>query len=345
MEDPLIRRTLAPGTIDLTFGEAHVIARALRLAHPPRLFELGDLTDCTYQPPAGWAPLVGLLERRTGQRAVVTCGAKQALCAVFYALKKRGFAGVTMRTPYWSQLWSVIHASRLRPVFIARPLQRYAHLVVSPNNPDGHVTSRSQFAELRDRCDALNVPLVHDAAYDHEVYRGLEEGWLDGGRPHVSIYSGSKATGMSGLRIGYMTVDPRFDWLYDSALEYVEMTSVGVSLPAQWFLHELLVAEEGQDGEKTSDHRVFTSLGHHELVAAREELTKVDVDVLEASHVTATPGMFAWCRTGPRFDAAAARVAVAPGKAFGSAEHVRLNLAVGATVIREAVERLNAVGR
>lgn len=336
VDDPLIGRRLGPGTLDLCVGEAHLVRQSLKAAYPPDLFELGTLDDCTYQHPSGWPPLVDLLERRTNGHVVVTCGAKQALCAVFAALRQRGLYGVSLRSPYWSQMYSAIVSARLRPVFIDRPLQGCAHLVVSPNNPDGHVTTPTEFKALHARCVDLQVPLVHDAAYHDDVYTTAATPV----KADVSIHSVSKATGMSGLRVGYVSIDPAFGWLYEGVMRYVEATSVGVSLPAQWFLHELLA----HDDRYPSDRRAFVALAQDRLDKARRIVSGLDPNVLD---VKGAPdhGMFGWYKVGRRFDPREANVHVAPGRAFGDPTKVRLNLAVPHNTLRTAVARLNAVGR
>lgn len=91
------------GWIDLAVGEARVVRQALLSIYPQDLFSYNDLWDCDYQPPSGYPPLVKFLEEKHGCRVLVTNGAKQALCAVFHAVKQQGLNAVAMRSPYWSK--------------------------------------------------------------------------------------------------------------------------------------------------------------------------------------------------------------------------------------------------
>ena len=55
-----------------------------------------------YPYPQGYKPLVELLEFKHQAKVVITNGAKQALGAVFYALKKMGMCYCQEKSPYWA---------------------------------------------------------------------------------------------------------------------------------------------------------------------------------------------------------------------------------------------------
>jgi aspartate/methionine/tyrosine aminotransferase len=170
--DPLARRVLPHGTIDLGVGEARVVRESLLRYHPEDLFRFADDPNVwDYQQPNGYPPLVRALEDFYGHPVVVTCGAKQGLSAVFYALRKRGKVSCGLEIPYWSQLPAAIRLSGLN-VALGDPrdpsFDSYLH--VSPNNPDGHLRSWRESNELYMSLKARGIPFIHDAAYYTDIY-------------------------------------------------------------------------------------------------------------------------------------------------------------------------------
>lgn len=342
--DPLIRKKLPEGWIDLCIGEARTTRRALAevigSTRSRRVFDDDLITaeelDCDYQAPTGYEPLVEVLKQRHGQfgaQVIVTAGAKQGLAAVFYALKKLGTHAISMRTPFWSQMPQAIKLSGLGLVLGNRPTWGTGYLIVSPNNPDGYLTRQLESLDLIDQCERLGTKLVHDAAYYTPTY-------LDGCLPPLaptSIYSASKAYGLSGLRVGHIvTYDPD---IAHYVQEYVEAATVGVSLPAQKLMHRIIEHELTNPAVSEEFHRKARSY----LDKNKQIISQVHPDVLDTSSATTTAGMFGWFPVGPKFNAEKAMLVVPPGEAFGDGTRVRLNLAVDSKEMLLAVERLNAL--
>jgi aspartate/methionine/tyrosine aminotransferase len=337
--DPLIRKTLAPDVIDLCVGEAHLIRKALVETFPLELFTLRDVdVHCDYQQPEGYPPLVELLEARHGAPVVITSGAKQGLAACFYAAKCMGVTGVTMRAPYWSQMPAAVEIMGLTPVFDDEPERGCAHLLVSPNNPDGYITSPEHARLMRSRCAAFGVPLIHDAAYHTPTY--TNDAVRTDPLPELSdtsVWSAAKMYGLSGLRVGWVACkDPAFK---QHVCEYVEATTVGVSLLSQKVIHHIIT----YDARASQARERFHQRARNLLANARATVAGIDPGVLDTSGVTQSNGMFGWFKVGPKFDADRARIHVAPGVAFGYPDRVRLNIAVEPELLREAVKRLNAL--
>jgi len=301
---------------------------------PPSTLDLLDVThDCDYQEPEGYPPLVAALERRHGQHVVITCGAKQALMATFVAAKQAGMFGVALRSPYWPQMLPAIEAAGLVPVTSDIPIPGCAYLLVSPNNPDGHVTSLAEALVLQEQCRQLGVPLIHDGAYHGPIYVPGELSCL----ASTSIFSIAKQYGLSGLRVGYIVTDDPV--VKQVACDYVETTTVGASALSQRAVHRILEQEEATPGLR----ELFTHRAQLLLAQAKQVAAKLHPDVLNATGVEQSIGMFGWFKVGSRFDANRARIAVAPGEAFGDDTRVRLNLAIEQHLLYEAVDRLNAL--
>lgn len=158
-----------------------------------------------------------------GEEIVVTIGAKQALSAAFYAFKKvEKKADIYHKVPYWPSYRMLAAMAGLG--FVKDQSQVVDSTIVcvtSPNNPDG--------VEAVDR--AVDV---WDAVYASRLY-----GWS--GRSvdaRVRVYSAAKLLGLSGARVGWLVTKDKD--LADYARLYVELTTSGVSLPAQRVVAEAL---------------------------------------------------------------------------------------------------------
>jgi aspartate aminotransferase len=309
-----------------------LVRRALGELYTPELLDAS--TQCDYQPPDGYPPLVTLLEKRhPGTSVIITSGAKQGLSAVFYAMKEMGFVGVAMRAPYWSQMPEAIRIAGLRFILNDDPVGGYAYLMVSPNNPDGYIVPTIEALEKYKRCKKLSVPLIHDAVYYNPIFvpGDLQE------LADISIFSASKTYGLSGLRVGYITTaHPEVKRL---VCEYIEATTVGVSVLSQRVLHDILE----QENKCPAIRELFIQRAQDALKEAKKTVAGLSPKVLETEGVEQSTGMFGWFKKGPRFNADKARVAVAPGAAFGDESRIRINLAVEPRLLREAVRRLNSI--
>lgn len=332
---------LPPGTLDLAVGEAHVVRRALLESHDRDLFNAcGVIDNCDYQQPHGFAPLVEELERRHNKRVVVTNGAKQGLSACFFAMKCMGMNTLNMRSPFWSQMPAAINLAGLIgfTTYSDQPMIAGAgQLLVSPNNPDGFSVPPDKVTKLRDECTERKLPFVHDAAYYTPVYVPGDTEVSLPDLASTSIHSVAKSYGLSGLRVGWLATDD--DVIYRHVCEYIEATTVGVSLPAQLLVYHLLV-NEAQYPLVRAD---FINRARAALLAAKELVSTINPEVLDTTGCVGSVGMFGWFKMGPKFDADKAQIHVAPGIAFGDKTRVRLNLAVDYHVLQQAVERLNAL--
>lgn len=322
------------GWVDLAVGEAHVVRRALQLAYPQHLFNLENVADgCDYQAPEGYQRLVTLLEERYGQHVVITSGAKQGLLATFYALRKLGQTHITMRSPYWSQMPQAIQLGGLGLLLRDEPTWATSHLIVSPNNPDGHITTPDAAAQLKAKCDNLKTFLVHDAAYHTPVYLGPVAPPVLAG---TTVYSSSKMYGLSGLRCGWIVTDDVR--IKQHASDYVEASSVGVSLLSQEILANIIQHEK----EHPSDAIIFHGIARQLLDDNKKLFASISPEVLDASDMP-QHGIFGWFKPGPKLNAEKAQVRIPPGSAFGDATRVRVNLAIDNGLLQRAVSGLNAL--
>lgn len=343
MTDVLLAKPkLPPDWIDVSVGEPHLVRDTLF-----KVFQIEDelkighlkVDDLVYPAPTGYAPLVRHLEDKHGAPVIITNGAKQALGAVFYALRMMGKEYVAMKSPYWCLIPPLVEMHGLEPVLDAQPdaENEDPFLLLAPNNPDGTCDSPEQLKAWSKEYEEAGVPFIHDAAYYTHIY--LPETHTLPRIGDVQIYSISKMLGLSGLRIGYV-VCPNLEF-YKLIRAYMEHMTVGVSISSQSWLFDLL--DRRMRSYPTLVQK-FESTCAMTLEKNKKLFLQVDPEILEVpADVGEIPGMFGWFKVGPKADFAKAKVNVIDGAAFGVPGMVRMNLAFPTEKVEEIVRRLNSV--
>lgn len=321
---------LGPDWIDLSFGEPKVVTDALfrqlnRFGDPFKMPTLYDLPSWTYQPAAGKPDLVKILEEKYGERVVIANGAKQALAAGLYALKRSGSSRLYVEKPYYPGNPGI--AASVGLTVSDSRLECDSALLTSPNNPDGKYIPTQQIIMSQ-----TEMPTIHDAAYYTDIY--LPDGDFAIPLGHIQIFSMSKMYGLSGLRVGYAVCHS--EKYYNDMVEYMEMTTAGVSTASQDIARNIELFFK----DNPSYYREFCKEARAAIALARKELERLDPDVLELIPCQ-TNSMFGWFKAGPALDNKAAKVHILPGEIFGQPGMARMNIAHPPEVIREAVDRLN----
>jgi aspartate/methionine/tyrosine aminotransferase len=328
----LAKPKLSEGWIDCATGESHIVREALINA-----FDLDSsiyhskYNKMEYQPPNGYDPLVKLLENKHQAPVIITNGAKQALSASFYALHKIGKRRLGMRTPYWALIPPLANANGLECC------DKYdCYLAVLPNNPDNYMQPYYDASIEFYSCKEQNIPVIHDAVYYSPSYIPYDT--IYGALGDLQIFSASKSLGLSGLRIGYVVChDTSY---YKNILEYIEMMTVGVSLPSQSIYYDLL---QEMDACKDRTEK-FIAECRSEFYAARALCKTIKKSVLEVPEdILNSCGMFCWAKRGENCDFENAKIHIIDGGSFGDQSKVRLNLGLPVRTIAEVVERLNSL--
>lgn len=332
MSDILLAKpTLPEGWIDTSVGEASLIRENFFNHYslgeeninkiPPLLLE--------YPPPNGFKSLTSLLEEKYQAPVVVTNGAKQALGASFYCLKKLGVQTLGMKTPYWALIPPLVNAHGLTPVTNSTDCESW--LDISPNNPDGDINPNEM-----DRVRELykNKILIHDAVYYTHSYLPSDFELRKFG--DVQIYSASKMYGLSGLRLGWIVCHNTS--LYRHLCEYVEMMTVGVSSASQRILENILKQE------KEWSPATFEKENYLALRKARQLFKTINPDIVELpENFEDVAGMFAWLKFKNKDALTKAKINAIDGSLFGGPGFVRMNLALPPTKLQEVVTRLNSL--
>jgi len=335
----LCKPKLPPDWIDVSVGEPHLVKENLikvfQLEEELRIGHL-KMDDLAYPAPTGYPPLVKLLEDKHGAPVIITNGAKQALGAIFYALKKMGHENVGMKMPYWALVPPLAKMHGLNSSF-GEPGEPYKdpYLLLAPNNPDGVCQSPADLKRIADEYKSRNLPFIHDAAYYTHIY--LPETHTLPAIGDVQIYSISKMLGLSGLRLGY-AVCPNLEF-YKLIQEYMEAMTVGVSSASQTWLFDLLDRRMRSFPTLVGRFEGISSMG---LEFNKKLCLKIDPEVLEVPSTFAqTPGMFGWFKVGSKANFEKSKINFIDGALFGVPGMIRMNLAFNQERMQEIVERLN----
>lgn len=328
----LAKRVLADGVIDASYGEPYIVKDIL--LNTFSLQKDFNLTydELSYPNTTGYPPLVSFLEDKYKAPVVITHGAKQALSGVFYALSKLEKPNMYLPAPYWALIppLATIHGINATQAF---PYESIC--CVAPNNPDGICPSLEDLKVDAGFCSHNKIPFIHDAAYYSHVY--LPESHELDVIGDVQVYSISKSTGLSGLRLGYAVCkNPEF---YHYIQEYVEIMTVGVSILPQILLHDLFVKMKNYP-ELT---KKFERDSFGALLKSKQIIKQINPKIIEVGDIESANGMFGWFKLGPKADLEKAKVHVVPGELFGVPGFIRMNLAFKEEIMQEIVSRINNV--
>jgi len=348
MDNILLAKPVLPSDwIDWAVGEAHVVRRNL-FKYFPQLIDRNilsltgdlDINDLEYQSPIGYKPLVDILEAKYGAPAVITNGAKQALAASVYALKKEGIDCIWLQKIHWALLPPLIHATGMPyieddiSVPNANNSSWSASLFVAPNNPDGDCPKRESLLEMAASFKKYNMPFVVDSAYYTHSY--LPEDYELGPVGDMQIFSFSKMFGLSGVRVGAIVCHDKS--FFNHIVEYMEMMTVGVSIFSQKYIHEVFK----QMGNKTDKAKEFERANFADLKEAKNILKGVSSEILEVPEdIDQLPGMFCFVKIKKPEAFEKAKLHIVSGEPFGDPSKVRLNLAIGNDRLQNCVDRLN----
>ena len=296
----------------------------------------------------------------TPSECVISCGGKHAIFGAIQSLIDPGDE-VIIPVPYWVTYADVVSYSGGNCVFAdtdprngfaltAEIIEKHitaetrAVIVNSPSNPSGYVIPPGEFQKIYHLTSKRGIWLITDECYAHLVFDGMpySVASIAGARSSVIVAGSlSKSYAMTGWRMGYALAPPQV------AAAIARLQSHSTSNPnsvAQKAAVEALSGNQDSVGEMVAEYRLRRDF-------ALERLLRIphirchqpqgafylypDISaVLGRKHIHST-AQFAEQLLEE------AEVAVVPGEAFGTHDHIRITFAVSLRDLERGIDRLS----
>ncbi len=290
---------------------------------------------------------------------IASVGGKHAIFNVMAAMLDHGDE-VVLPVPYWVTFYDVVNyhggrcvqvkteesdGYRLTADAIEKALSPKTRIVIvnSPNNPSGAVVDRAEFEKIYELTSSRGILLMTDECYCKFVYEGdpFSIASLPGAKPNVVVIGSlSKTFAMTGWRIGY-TLGPKE---LISAINNLQSHST--SNPTSIVQKAAIEALNGpQDSvvEMLAEYRRRRDY----IVPALNEIPGVECPTPGGAFYAYPNISSAFGKSGitSAIDFASKlledqHVAVVPGEAFGTDEHIRISYAASMDDIKEGVARI-----
>jgi aspartate aminotransferase len=298
------------------------------------------------------------------EHILVSTGAKASLFLAFQALVDPGDE-VVVPAPYWTSYPEQIRLAGGEPVFVPCAEERGFRLRPSdleaalgprtkcvvlnyPSNPTGASPARDELAALAAVCERAGVWIVADEIYSRLRFDGGEHVSVaavsdDARRRTIVIDGASKSFSMTGWRIGWAAGPADVVAAMGKIQSHATSNACSIS---QWATVDALamdpddLAPRVRELERRRDE-VVSRLG----ACPGVRCARPDGAFYAFPNVSSLFGRHRGRSFGTGQDVATflleqARVAVVPGEAFGSSEHVRISYAVSFDRVREGLERI-----
>jgi len=301
----------------------------------------------------------------------INCGGKHSFYNLMQVLLDPGDE-VIIPSPYWVSYPSMVLLAGGEPVIVetgedtgfklypdqlrqAITPRTRAFLINSPSNPTGAAYSESELAALCEVLADTDISIISDDIYESITYDDFKftntANLSDDMKNRTFVLNGvSKTYSMTGWRIGYMAGD-------ESVIKKVEtLQSQSTSNPAsisQWASVAALTGDQDCINEMTGAFTRRRKL----IVNSLNSIPGINC-LNPAGAFYAFPGISGvydlkgWKAVSDKYEGEhnssiftsylleEARVAVVPGVAFGSDNHVRLSFATSDENIREGIKRI-----
>jgi aspartate aminotransferase len=291
---------------------------------------------------------------------LVNLGGKHAIFNVFSAVIDEGDE-VIIPTPYWVSFADIARYVGAKPVFVntsedegfrltaamvERSLTPKTRLIVanSPNNPSGAIIDNDEFIRIARICMERDIYLLSDECYAHFLYDGRVPFSIAGQREFkrhiITVGSLSKTYAMTGWRLGYVLALPEI------IQAVTKLQSHSTSNPVSFAQKAAIEALTGpQDSVR-------------EMLAEYGKRRKFVLERLRAIPGVrcAEPGgaFYAYPNISAAFKNKGIRdtldfsvklldkqhVAVVPGEAFGTSEHIRISYATSMEQLDKGLNRI-----
>jgi aspartate aminotransferase len=303
--------------------------------------------------------------RVTAENIIAGTGGKQELFNVVLSLVEEGDE-VIIPSPYWVSFPDQVQFAGGTPVF-AQPkapefkptldaiaavaTERTRGVIInSPCNPTGAVIDPSELEKIVEWCSARDAFLLFDETYEFFVYHGAQHvsamRWYNE-HPEtvIAVNSMSKTFAMTGWRLGFAVAHPNV------IAAASKIQSHSTSNPSSISQAAALQALSGQAPEVQQMHDAYSERRSWLVPAinAVDGLFCSDPDgafyIFPEVKSIYGKGKVRDSNTFAQYLLDEARVAVVPGIAFGSDDHVRISYATSMDRLHEGVRRIEAALR
>ena len=290
---------------------------------------------------------------------IACVGAKHVIFNTMAALIQAGDE-VILPAPYWVTFYDVVNyhggkpvmvetsedeGFRLRASDIERALTPKTKLVIvnSPSNPSGDVVSREEFEKIYRLTSSRGVMLLSDECYCHFVYESepFSIAAVEGSKPHLVVAGSlSKTYAMTGWRLGYALAPKELISAINKLQSHA--TSNPTSIAQKAGIEALRGPQDSipQMLEEYRSRRAFVIPTLNSMPGVRcAEPGGAFYAYPNIGSFLGKNGM----ETALDFSAALlkeAHVAVVPGEAFGTKEHVRISYATSMHELERGLERI-----
>ena len=298
---------------------------------------------------------------------MVSSGAKEIIYLALQALCNSGDE-VIIPSPYWVSYPEQVKLAGARPVVVpadekggfkidsnalSQAITPRTKLLIlnSPNNPTGAVYKKAELEQLCSVIISKNIFVISDEVYEKIIYNGHHFSICclskEMKRRTLLVNALSKTYAMTGWRLGYCAGDSRII----SAM--TKLQSQINSHPSSITQKAGVTALEGPQGEVKVMVAEFKNRRDYVLERLKP-IKALSCDVPDGAfyvfpRISSVFGKeLAGRKIANSVDFAAvlleqARVAVVPGKAFGSDEHIRLSYAASPENIKEGMNRIEGL--
>lgn len=286
----------------------------------------------------------------------VSCGAKHSLYNIFQAVCQMGDE-VIIPTPYWLSYPEMVRLSGAKAIFLktkerdcfrmkidelkkSLTKRTKAIIINSPSNPTGAIYDREQLEEIADIAISRKLLIISDEIYEKLIYENGKHISIaslgEGVKRLTLVVNGvSKSYSMTGWRIGYIA----------GAEEIIEaintIQSHSTSNPASISQKAALEAIRGDQSQVSVMLKEFETRRNYLMnrIRAIEGISAINPEGAFYIFCNITKiGLGSIQLANKLLDEA--KVAVIPGKPFGSDKHIRLSFAIAQTEIEEGINRI-----
>ncbi len=289
---------------------------------------------------------------------LITVGGKQAIFEAVMATVNPGDE-VILPVPYWVSFLDIIHYAGGKPVRLeTRESEDFAVeaeaveklitpktkliIVNSPNNPSGAVIPSKELEKLLDLAVRHKLLLLSDECYCQFYYddKPFSLGG-SGERQHLLLVGSlSKTYAMTGWRVGFALGPPK---LLSNMLKLQSHSTSNATSIAQKAAIEALCGPQESIRAMLSEYR----LRRDRVVEGLRAIPGIKCTMPQGAFY-AFPNVASYLSRDGLPDTTAiaeklleeARVAVVPGKAFGTRKHLRISYATSMQQIEEGLERM-----